>query len=181
METENWKAIAGFEGLYDISDLGHIRSYRKVMGSRITICVTPQCLLKIQRDKDGYASIVLNGKERKVPKKVHRLVLEAFVGPCPAGQEACHIDGVKQNNHLSNLRWDTHRRNQMVDGRMQGTCKMGLPGEKNHAATLSETAVRKIRQLAEDGKSHLEIAKLTGVRRRHVSRIIDRTRWAHVV
>jgi hypothetical protein len=49
---------------------------------------------------------------RVVKKFVHRLVLEAFIGPCPPGMEACHYpDPSRQNNHVGNLRWDTKQEN----------------------------------------------------------------------
>jgi hypothetical protein len=46
-----------------------------------------------------------------VRRQVHRLVLEAFVGPCPDGMECCHEDGDSTNNRVDNLRWDTHEAN----------------------------------------------------------------------
>jgi HNH endonuclease len=53
-------------------------------------------------------------KDNKLTTRtVHTLVLQAFVGPCPAGMEACHYDGDKANNKLGNLRWDTKRANEL--------------------------------------------------------------------
>ena len=56
---------------------------------------------------EGYARVQMPGRRRKV----HQLVLEAFIGPRPDGYEACHYDGAKENNRLMNLRWDTPEAN----------------------------------------------------------------------
>ena len=180
MPNETWSPIAGFEGLYDISDQGRIRTYRRQERGRYIACVSPQGFLSLCHDGNGYVTVVLKKDGRAFPRRPHRLVLEAFVGPCPPGCEACHQDGDKKNNFLSNLRWDTHRNNQMVDGRKHGTCRMGLPGELNHAARLTEEKVREIRSLAAAGMTHVQIAKNMGLIRRNVSRVIHGDRWAHV-
>lgn len=60
----------------------------------------------------GHRFVELVGPEGTSSKYVHRLVLEAFVGPCPDGMVACHWDDNPENNHLNNLRWDTESSNQ---------------------------------------------------------------------
>lgn len=67
--------------------------------------------MKQQTNPDGYRRVTLYVAGAKVSLYVHRLVLLAFVGPCPAGLEACHGDGNQKNNHLTNLRWDTPKMN----------------------------------------------------------------------
>ena len=68
--------------------------------------------LKQQTNPDGYRRVTLHcGNRKRVSRYVHRLVLLAFVGPCPEGKEACHNDGNQRNNRLDNLRWDTPKAN----------------------------------------------------------------------
>src|SRR5262245_39281520 len=68
-------------------------------------------LMKLHRH-GGYVRVNLVGDGVNVSRAVHCLVLEAFVGPCPPGMEACHFpDSNRANNNLSNLRWDTHIEN----------------------------------------------------------------------
>ena len=72
--------------------------------------------------KYGHLSVVLSKDGKQYTRRVHRLMLETFVGPCPEGMECCHNDGNPKNNLLSNLRWDTHKNN-MQDAVKQGTMK----------------------------------------------------------
>jgi hypothetical protein len=109
--VERWKpiTISGFEGLYEVSNLGRVRSYCGPPNKKETSSIPT---LRIQGvDKDGYKRVGLYAKKRglkpmNVP--VHRLVLETFVGPCPQGTEGSHIDGDTANNRLDNLCWESH-------------------------------------------------------------------------
>lgn len=65
---------------------------------------------KSRIDKTGYLNVSLC-KSGTHSKEIHRLVLEAFIGPCPLGMVACHNNGNAYDNKLSNLRWDTPRNN----------------------------------------------------------------------
>ena len=68
--------------------------------------------IRAYRHKAGYRRVALLRDGKTCFRLVHNLVLEAFVGPCPPGMEACHYpDHDKANNHLENLRWDTHAEN----------------------------------------------------------------------
>lgn len=63
-------------------------------------------------NKYGHQKVDLYyGKRRRKKMYVHRLVLEAFTGPCPKGMECLHADDDPTNNHLTNLRWGTHSDN----------------------------------------------------------------------
>lgn len=105
---EVWLPVAGFEGRYEVSSSGSVRSLdrlidpggrgrRRMRGRVLSQVVTP----------NGYCSVMLpNGRSL-----IHRLVLTAFVGPCPDGMEGCHNDGDRSNNNLENLRWDTRSEN----------------------------------------------------------------------
>lgn len=100
---ENWKPVVGFEGYYEVSDQGQVRGVRR-MGSH------GKCLSQ-QTTAEGYKRVNLyaNGVYKK--KRVHHLVLEAHVGPCPEGMEGRHLDGDPGNNAVGNLRWGTHSEN----------------------------------------------------------------------
>ena len=101
----NWRDVIGFEGLYQVSDKGQVRNARTHL------------VLKPRPDADGYLLVSLwsGSPTKKHDKKVHRLVLEAFVGPAPAGKPECdHRNRVRDDNQLGNLRWasvSTNRRN----------------------------------------------------------------------
>lgn len=98
MSEEIWKPVLGFEGKYEVSSRGRVRSLFGV----------PH-LLKLYKIPYGYMEARLTGHH----KRVHRLVLEAFVGPCPKGYQCDHINAVRDDNRLENLRWVTGRENQL--------------------------------------------------------------------
>lgn len=111
--TELWKPIPGWEGAYEVGDAGRVRSVE-----RRTWCPrgkgfwrrVPPTILKPAVSR-GYLRVSLQRDGRVQNVSVHRLVLLAFIGPCPDGMEACHYDDDSANNRLVNLRWDTRRAN----------------------------------------------------------------------
>lgn len=119
--TETWLPVVGWEGLYEVSDQGRVRSLPREVAFGERTRVVPSRILKPGRDVHGKLYVNLsNGSLRRV-QRVHRLVLEAFVGPRPEGMEGCHFDDDNENNRLSNLRWDTHSGN-MRDKVRNGHC-----------------------------------------------------------
>lgn len=131
MNIEEWRAALRFEGAYEVSNLGRVRSldrsftYQKVdqYSGRI-ITVTKRVrgqLLRPGTMKSGHQFVVLG---RGNGFCVHTLVLSAFVGACPDGLECCHNDGNPANNHVNNLRWDTRKSN-VHDMIRHGTMKFG--------------------------------------------------------
>ncbi len=97
--------------------------------------------LKSRPGKGGYHQVALYRDGQKHWFMVHRLVLEAFVGPCPEGMEGCHNNGNPADNRLSNLRWDT-RPNNHADKRQHGTM---AAGERNGRSKLTRKEVEEIR------------------------------------
>lgn len=114
--TETWRAVVGFEGSYEVSDLGRVRSLAREVecrsrnGSRFVRNI-PGKIKATKRHPFGYHELQLYRDGKRTDALVHALVLTAFVGPCPPGQECCHRDGDPSNNALSNLRWDTRNEN----------------------------------------------------------------------
>ncbi|AZG43595.1 NUMOD4 domain-containing protein [Gordonia insulae] len=106
---EEWRAIPGYVGVYEVSDLGRIRSLDRTMVSAIGHATrrTGQ-LISPARDSKGHLVVSLYGRDHtKRSARVHRLVLSAFVGPCPPGREALHRNSRAEDNRLTNLRWGT--------------------------------------------------------------------------
>ena len=108
---------------------------------------------------------------------VHRLVLEAFVGPCPEGMECCHWDGDRTNNRLSNLRWDTPTAN-AADRERHGR---KTQGERQHLAKLDERRVREIREKHATGhRTFRSLATEYGVAPNSIALVVKRLTWKHV-
>lgn len=110
--STDWRPVVGYEGIYDVSIDGRVRSRARRYETRPGVFANRSArMLQPQWTTDGYLIAFLSRDGSKRELRVHRLVLEAFVGPCPEGMEGCHNDGDKTNNHVSNLRWDTRSAN----------------------------------------------------------------------
>lgn len=105
---EQWKPVVGYEGIYEVSSHGLIRSLdRPDTWGR----PTRGRVMKPYQTTSGHLRVTLSKSSSTTRFFVHRLVLTAFVGPRPHGMEGCHNDGNPTNNSVSNLRWDTKRAN----------------------------------------------------------------------
>ena len=106
---EEWKPVVGYEGRYEISSAGRV--YSHVSGKMLK----PWCSPKARRVQLQVFLFTADGARK--PRLVHRLVLEAFVGPCPEGMQACHFNDVPDDNRLLNLRWDMSSANKFDEVR----------------------------------------------------------------
>lgn len=118
---ERWLPVPGWEGYYEVSDHGRLRSVERVVvrsdGRTRTV---RSRILQPHSSTSGYKVATLTRHNRTTNTAVHRLVLEAFVGPCPEGMEGCHSNGVRDDNRLANLRWDSRKGN-VADMLQHGT------------------------------------------------------------
>jgi hypothetical protein len=146
---ETWKPVVGFEGQFEVSSLGRIKSLPRVVPVRNhpkagykTKTVRGK-VLKTWTGSHGYRMVGLgrgdNGRTQCF--LVHRLVCEAFHGPCPEGQEVCHGPNGKQDNRASQLCWGTRSKNHGEDKDRDGS---KVVGEAHYNARLTEDAVRLI-------------------------------------
>lgn len=111
--SETWRVVPGYEDLYEVSDLGRVKRLERATKGRAGVVMHfPESILEPTVTGFGYARVTLSKRGLRRSVFVHVLVLSAFVGPRPEGQEACHGDGVRLNNNLSNLRWDSRSENQ---------------------------------------------------------------------
>lgn len=114
--TENWKDIPGFEGRYQVSDLGRVRSLprrvRLVAHGIETSRLATGKLLRPGPTRSGHLTVAVG---RGNSRLVHQLVLEAFVGPRPEGMEVLHLNHQPTDNRLANLRYGTRSENLRMD------------------------------------------------------------------
>lgn len=108
MTNEHWRPVPGYEGRYDVSDLGCVRSWCWTTSQR----PEPRPLAP-GIDSEGYRRVHLRASPRTAVKsvRVHVLVLLAFVGPRPPCHEIRHLDGNRLNNTLTNLTYGTKSQN----------------------------------------------------------------------
>lgn len=163
---EEWKTIEGFEQ-YEVSSLARVRSYKYS---------TEPALLSGTTTKVGYTAFMLRkrGNPKPFRKLRHRLVAMAFI-PNPEGlSDVAHNDGNPQNDIPANLRWATHRDNQM-DMRIHGTMQ---DGEKCVTRKLNQAQVMQIRQRVAAGEVQRRLAEEYGVTFQNISKIIAGNTWA---
>lgn len=173
MSAERWLQIPGVDG-YEASDAGRVRSVERIVsrarfGKHIPVRRQGVLLRTKTNARNGYVSVQLAGLDYLV----HRLVLLAFVGPCPDGMEAAHGDGVRNHNALHNLRYATRTEN-AGDRRRHGTL---LHGERIASAKLTSTQVQEIRS-ARGRESQRALAGRFGVSRQQIGNIHQGRCWS---
>lgn len=125
----------------------------------------------------GYPQHILCGKiVKRKSWLVHRLVLEAFVGPKPRNRVCRHLDGNRRNNNLWNLCWGTHLENHN-DKRIHGTTPAG---EKNYGAKLKAEQVIEIRKMFREGRTRNYILAVYKISRCQLNKILTRFSWGHL-
>lgn len=141
---ERWKAVLGYEGLYEVSDLGRVRSLDRWVenngGQQFRRGVVRTSSWRgPERHRMLYVDLWRDGSYRA--RKVHHLVLEAFVAPRPGRLHGLHGDGDQSNNRPENLRWGTRTEN-AADQVRHGKAKAKLTCRAGHVRTERNTSKR---------------------------------------
>lgn len=105
---ERWRPVRDFEGLYEVSDLGRVRSLDRIRSSGMPLRGR---VMSTKPRSDGYVPVTLWSRGQRTVRLVHRVVLDSFVGPRPGQADAMHADGSRSNNSLPNLSWGTRSEN----------------------------------------------------------------------
>ena len=172
-----YRPIPNFPG-YKAGTDGTIWTCRERGGPRQWRLGTRWTPLKPSITNKGYYRVTMSHMGGRGLYAVHRLILETFVGPCPEGMVARHLNSVRTDNRLVNLQWSTQSEN-LSDRLKAGTL---IVGERNGLAKLSEAQVQEIRRLAVEGVNGAQLARRFGVHRNCIYSILGRTRrptWTH--
>lgn len=169
---EIWKPVVGLESMYKVSNMGRVASLR--LGRLIYVRTNP----------GGYQYVKLYLHKRTFVPMVHRVVLEAFVGPRPNGLQCRHLDGNKTNNALLNLCWGTPQENADDKRRIVGLRGEEVPprrqrrGSIKDRAPLTERTAREMR--AKFRAAVMSLATEYNVLPCHVWNVITRRAWKHL-
>lgn len=179
---EIWKDVAGYEGLYMVSNLGQVKSCDRLVNSRWGDSKKPvKAKIKaLQLGFGGYKSVTLFNASSRIGKRfyVHRLVATAFLSNEFLKPQVNHINGDKLDNRAVNLEWCTGTENQLhaLSAGLYETAK----GEQIGASVLTEQDIYKIRYLYSNGMMQKDIAEMFPVKRQCITKIVNRKRWKHI-
>lgn len=193
LEGEVWRDIKGYEGVYQVSNLGRVKSLARIVTMRNQVCTysvhKKECIMKGSITSCGYPQVILSNPTKRVAR-VHRLVAETFLAP-PSQEilDECreagldyvlinHRDSNRKNSSLYNLEWCTPSYNLYYEG-----TRIGLPsvsGSNSTNAILTEDDVTKILELLRGGGiSQEKIAEMFGVKQITISNIWCGRSWSH--
>ena len=155
-----WMDIPGYEGLYQASNYGEIKSLDRVIKRSNGKTIKWKGRILKQAISNGYKYVNLGISNTQ---HVHVLVASAFLGKRPDGMDVCHNNGDKQDNRVENLRYATRSENNLD--------KYNLYGRVSYNQSLDENKVIAIRKMLKEGLSQHEIARLFGVCKNTITQI----------
>lgn len=180
---EVWKDISGYEGVYQVSNLGRVKSLARTRngrwGNKLPV---PEIILKQKKNRGGYMCVHLRTNKESHPT-VHRLVAIAFIENPENKQTVNHLDGCKTNNIVENLEWAT------ISENTKHAIETGLYtppnikehtryGVDSHSCKLTEDDVKQIRKLRSMGSTYSSISNEYGIGITQVSRICKGESWS---
>ncbi len=174
--NERWLPIPDWEERYSVSDHGRVLGIERIALKKGHPCRVLPHLLTPCPDPFGYPRVQLYRPPKYVGRRLHELVLAAFVGPRPKGQVCRHLDGDPSNNALYNLTYGSHTDN-MADAARHGTIRRG---EDNPQAKLSVDQVVEIREMRDQGVTQRVVAQRFGISQTLVRHIMLGKAWRHL-
>lgn len=173
--TEIWTPVVGYEGMYEVSNAGSIRSMERMKIQRnrwgMTSARVNAKLLKTTKTRTGYIDVQLCKDGVVKHHLIHRLVAHAFISQ--SDMQVNHKDGNKQNNHLSNIEYCTASENQIHRSQVLGKCI----GDSSASSKLTEKQVHLIRA---DKRTLKAIAADYAVSFTTIHAVKSRKTWGHV-
>jgi hypothetical protein len=175
-DQEMWRDVPNYEGKYQVSNIGRVRSLRYMRGKCNVLLKEPLILKQYSGEKTrNYMMIGLNKNNKRQSYRVHRLVLEAFCGFRPAGKEAAHLNGDPSDNRIQNLMWATQEEN-LNHKRIHGTI---IRGSMINNAKLKESDIPVIFKLRYQGMSSRELAARFKVGWTTMKYLLAGKTWVH--
>jgi hypothetical protein len=175
---EIWKEIPGYEGYYEVSNHGQVRSLDRMIKNKKGFYLKKGQIIKPHIWGHGYNRISLHKNRKYTRHSVHILVANVYITKIKDKPIINHKDGNKINNHVDNLEWVTHQENRLHAAKT-GLNK-GPIGEKQHLSKLTRDDVVQIRKLRNSGIEYGEISKLYNVTKMTIRCACTGKTWKHV-
>jgi hypothetical protein len=168
--NEEWRDIPGYEGSYQVSNLGNVKSLKRLdsIGRQVR-----ERILKPFLDRNGYFMVNLVIENKSITSKIHRLVADVFIENKEDKPQVNHLNGIKTDNKVGNLEWTTRSEN------MKHAFKIGLcsnAGEKNPSSKLNIEQVAEIRKLIKK-YSRKELARKFNVSYSTIVNVVKFNNW----
>lgn len=174
---EQWNPVSGYEGWYEVSNLGNVRSVDRIVFHHRTGSAKWKGKRLFQKaNRNGYIMVTLVRQRKRMTFTVHKLVADAFI-PNPRGVlYVDHVDGNRQNNRLDNLERVT-----MLENNQRARAKGRLPvGERVWTAKLTSAQVVEIRRKYKDGATPSALSQEYGIDASHIGKIGRGEKWRHI-
>lgn len=179
-KKEVWQSVKGYEGIYEVSTYGRVKSLTRKIRSRYGCQRVVKGKVLYRKPRKNYIQVELCKKGVRTQYLIHRLVANAFL-PNPENKpQVNHKDGDKSNNNLQNLEWVTQSENQkhaIRTGLAKAPC---YTGEKSPVSKLKEIDVLMIRSLRDCSFSFEDIAERFNIHPTHASAIYHKKTWKHI-
>ena len=180
--TEKWKSVIGYEGYYEVSNLGRVKRLTKTIScGRFRIKRKGRVLKTAKYDKSGHLSVNLSKEGVRKNHAVHRLVAKAFI-PNPRNlPQVNHINNIKGDNRSVNLEWITLVGNLLHGYKILPAHMRNLyRGEQNLNAKVKANDVRRMRELSKQGISNAELGRVYGLDTSSVWRAVNGDTWKNI-
>ena len=151
MKNEIWKDIKGYEGFYQVSNLGNVKNVRR------------NSIRKLKEDNSGYLHCLLSVNKVRKTFLVHRLVATSFIENPENKPLINHINANRSDNRVENLEWCTQKENMNHSRKMGNQFHSSLKGEKHHNTQISNERIALMRKARSLGMTHKDIALLVGI------------------
>ena len=170
---ELWRPVIGWEGFYEVSDLGRVKSLARTTCKGVEI---RERILRQVVGSNGYLKVGLRANGKGATKSVHGLVAAAFIGPRPSGLVVLHDTGGSLDNRLANLSYGTQAKNMGPDRLRDDT---HIRGERNYQAKLTAEQVLEARRLvaANPKQTRAILARQWGVTYSTLNNAVNGRTW----
>ena len=180
MKGEIWKPIIGYEGFFEVSNLGRVKSLkREITGKNNILYKCKERILKQRKSrKSDYRHISLTINCNILCRRIHRLVAHAFLDKIENKNVVNHINGIKHDNRVCNLEFCSDYEN------VHHAIRTGLTpcnkGESSLTSKLKNEDIFKIREMSKEGVKQRKIANSFNICQQLVSEIVRGKKWKHI-